>query len=85
MFWYTWSSWKVELIGGAALAVCLLGAARGDAPSAAVLCALTSLLYEFALDENRGKPGHKPWTDIGQRACGSAGLLLLYAIVRAIL
>jgi len=85
MFWYTWPSWVVELAGGAALAACLLGAANGDVLSAAVLCALTSLLYEFALDENRGKPDHRPWADIGQRGCGSVGFLLLYTIARVAL
>lgn len=85
MFWWGWPSWRTELLGGAALAAALLGVSGGAVPFAAVFSALTSLVYEFALDERREDPSHRPWEDVGQRAAGSLALLLLYSVLRACL
>lgn len=81
-FWWTWPSWDVELSVGALGAIAAIAVAGGNVPAAAWLCAVGSLLYEFHADPNRGKPGHRPWRDVGQRACGSAIAIAVYAFAR---
>jgi hypothetical protein len=81
-FWWKWSSWSVELLGGALLAAAALAWTNGYISPAAAACLGFSVLYEFVFDSNADKPGHKPWADIGQRAVGSAIVLLFYSLVR---
>lgn len=80
-FWWKWSSWTVELIAGALLAAALLGTG-GSVPASIVFSVVMSVWYEFLLDSNRGKPNHRPWVDVGQRAVGSAIILVVYALLQ---
>lgn len=69
-FWYGWSSWIVELLGGAALMTVLI--LLFPILPALVLGILISVVYEGFVDVNRWS-----WVDVGQRAIGMVIPVLL--------
>jgi hypothetical protein len=82
MFWYRWSSWTVELLGGAGLTVLaylVSCAASLTLPLLAAGLAATagSVVYELSVDSNGWS-----WADVGQRQLGVlAGLAVLVLVL----
>ncbi len=80
-FYDGWSSWVVELLGGAAItgfAYLLSWMASLDLPLLAAGLAATaaSVVYELSIDSNGWS-----WADVGQRQVGILVGLLILALV----
>lgn len=85
-FWYNWPSWVTEILGGSVLSLALCFGWHFVLPPDTTILAsvlvglLVSVAYEFLFDANR-TAAHRPFSDIGQRACGQALGLLIWSML----